>query len=512
MSVKLQFVKDGKTIEYTLDGDVTIEVQTAPPFGETGASITLQNASLTVAGDAPWSGVELEVAIPSLNVRDSKAARGEPAAKVLQGDKLTVSSTSSVIGNLTWRQIYKPDDLFGKWVAEKYKDNVYLAPVGTVQIQTAIGGQAATQGVTVDRGTDTPAPLTGRFQLVQRKGPHGTYTALSIDGDPTPKMGVNVRELAYFGTSQWQYTNEAWLGNYAAEAAAMGMKWVRFFAAHRNYTDDQIVNRIRKVLDVLASHNLIAIVCFADSLSEKGMFPKGDEQWHSGSRGHYVKDYFNNKNYQTNYLPLVKRIVSEFKGHKAVGMWQLMNELAIYDPPANDNDVKGFSAFVDEVSEAIYTLDSTHPISIGIINTAHIMPPGKDLKTFARDFYRKRKFIHAATSHVYQLLNDLNPQVAWEFEDYCALDADVANETGRAMLWTEFGAGNNADRRASTERFLDRHLVKGTASAALQWGFMLTLGGMTDTGVGDGNYGFSPGLNKQYDNLKDLFVNVVKKA
>jgi endo-1,4-beta-mannosidase len=318
--------------------------------------------------------------------------------------------------------------------------------------------------------------------------------------------------LAYFGTPQWQWTKEDWLETYAAEAAAMGMKWVRFFAAHNAYTEDQIVKRVGKVLEVLAKHKLIAVICFADSLSEKGMFPKGDEQWHTGSRGHYIKDYFNNGNYRQNYLPFVKRIVSEFKGHQAVGMWQLMNELAIYNPPANDNDVKGFAGFVDEVSAAIYQLDQTHPISIGIINTAHIMPPGKDVKAFATEFYSKRKYIHAATSHCYQFMHDVNPQLGWEHEDYCALDAEMANASGRAVLWTEFGAANNGDRRASSERFLSRHFIQGPASAALQWGFMLNLGGISDSGIGDGNYGFSPGINAQYDKLKDLFVNLAKQA
>src|SRR5262249_15809184 len=144
----------------------------------------------------------------------------------------------------------------------------------------------------------------------------------------------------------------------------MGMKWVRFFAAHAAYDTEQIVARTRKALDAIGQQGLVAVVTFSDSLSEKGMFPRGDEQWHSGSRGHVIKDYFNNGNFRANYLPFVKRMVTEFKDHPGVGMWQLMNELAIYNPPANDNDLKNFAAFVDETSEMIYRIDSVHPISI----------------------------------------------------------------------------------------------------------------------------------------------------
>lgn len=512
MSVKLQFVQGDKTMEYNLEGDVIIQVAGAAPIGEASNKINLQNATLAVAGDVPWSGIELEVAIPTLNVRDSTETSGEPATKLAQGDKITVSSTTTVTGDIIWRQIYKPDNLFGKWAAEKYKDNVYLAPPGTVQAKAAAPSQAKVATVDVDMGSDAPAPLTGRFQLVQRKGPHGAYTALAIDGDSTPQMGVNVREFAYFGTPQWKWTKAHWVDTYASTAKSMGMKWLRFFAMHRDCSAEEIIERVGNVLDVLANNDMIAVVCFADSLSEKGMFPAGDEPYHTASRGHYVKDYFNNKNYRENYLPLMQRIVTTFKDHKGVGMWQLMNELAIYNPPANDNDVVGFAGFVDECSKAIYDIDQTHPISIGIINTAHIMPPGKDLRQFATEFLSKRKFIHAATSHVYQLLHDTNPQTLWEHEDNCALDADIANRTGRAMLWTEFSAANEGDRRAASERFLNRHFVQGPASAALQWGFMLELEGIPDSGVGDGHYGFAPKFNNQYDKLKALYQEIPKKA
>jgi hypothetical protein len=541
MALKIQFVHDGKTTEYILSQDATLQIN-APAPSSPSPQIQVINAVLAVTGAVPWGGavgVDMVVNTPQLKVRNDKTTAGEPVAILLLGEKLTVSKTSEKIGKITWRQIIKPDKFVGKWVAESFEGdtNAYLilgstptyvppatgaaSSVATASAQAAPSSGAAmaspqaaptSAGITTSPSGEGIAPLTGRFTLVKRKGPHSTYSALAIDGDSSRKLGVNIRELAYFGTPQWQWTREQWLPAYASNTKALGMKWVRFFAAHVAYSNDQIVARMKKVLDALAQEGLLAVVCLADSLSEKGMFPRGDEQWHSGSRGHLVKDYFNTGAYRANYMPFLQRIVTEFRNHPGVGMWQLMNELAIYNPPANDNDVKGFTTFVDEASEAIYRLDSVHPISVGIINTAHIMPPGKDIRQFAREFYSKRKFIHIVSGHCYQYDHDTNPGSLWEHEENCAIDAEIANETGRAMFWTEFGAMNGGDRRASSERFLNSHFIKGPASGALQWGFMLELDAIPDSGIGDSRYGFSKTLNTGYEQLSDLFKNLPSKS
>lgn len=534
MAIKIQFIHEGKSVEYVLNQDISLQIN-APAPSSPSNTISLTNATLTVTGAVPWGaapviaaqaaapeaasptampasnlGIEMVVNIPQLKVRESKTTVGEPLALLTLGTKLVVSSTSEKIGKITWRQVVSPETYKGKWVAELFEGdaNPYLIAGST----PSFSAQSASTPAAAPTVVGDLAPLTGRFTLVKRKGPFSTYTALAIDGDSSRKLGVNVRELAYFGTPQWQWTREAWVGSYANSTKDMGMKWVRFFVAHTDYDIETIVSRTRKVLDALAQKGLLAVVTFADSLSEKGMFPKGDGQYHTGSRGHVIKDYFNNGTYRQNYLPFVQRIVNEFKGHAGVGMWQLMNELAIYNPPANDNDVKGFATFVDETSEMIYKLDSVHPISIGIINTAHIMPPGKNIRQFAREFYSQRKYIHVVTCHCYQFDHDTNINSMWEHEENCAIDAEIANETGRAMMWTEFGAAKDGERRASTERFLNKHFVQGNASAALQWGFMLELDGIPDSGIGDGRYGFSKTLNKQFDELTNLFKALPAKS
>jgi endo-1,4-beta-mannosidase len=252
-------------------------------------------------------------------------------------------------------------------------------------------------------------------------------------------------------------------------------------------------------------------VVFADSIKNALLYPARDEDWHKVTDfNHLHKDYFNEGRYHDHYLPLVERLVQEFRGHSGVGMWQLMNEPAIYPDPASDADVLGFGRFVDEVSARIYELDKAHPISIGLINIAHIMPPGKDLNQFAADFYAQRRFIHIVSCHSYQSLMNADPAAAWDHEDNADADIRAAAQTGRAAFWTEFGASQVSDRKLSTERFLNRHLRDQRASGALQWGFMIGPNAIPDKGVGDKDFGFSNApFNAQFEELKQLFTHFV---
>ncbi|MBZ0299187.1 MAG: cellulase family glycosylhydrolase, partial [Anaerolineae bacterium] len=353
-----------------------------------------------------------------------------------------------------------------------------------------------------------PAPLVGRFRLVASSSPLGPCTGLKIDDQTRPALGVNVRELAYFGESQWPNTTAADREGFCDEVRTMKMRWVRFFAAHADFSEDDIVNHTRAALDVIADRGLLAVVVFADSIKNIKLYPAGDDLSHNVSElNHLNKDYFRDKRYRDHYLPLVVRLVTEFRTHPGVGMWQLMNEPAIYPAPASPDDVQKFGEFVDEASARIYQLDKTHPISIGMVNCAHIMPPGLDLTQFATDFYSKRRHIHVVSCHSYQKTDNSNSDASWDHEDNANADIQAAAQTGRAVFWTEFGSSQAADRVQSTRRFLSRHLDQQRASGALQWAFMIGPHFAPDKGVGDHDFGFSTAsFNKQFNELRDLFI------
>ncbi|MEO1287619.1 MAG: cellulase family glycosylhydrolase, partial [Chloroflexota bacterium] len=413
-----------------------------------------------------------------------------------------------------WRQIISPIGFIGKWVAQqqvgsdfKYivSPDEYVPDPEPDPIPEPI---FVAQAVSSETEDFEPAPLTGHFQLVAKQGPLGKYTALAIDGDTKPRLGVNIREFPHFGIPQWKWADPNMREKYCATVRDLGMKWIRFFTPHITYSSlQENLDRIQETLDVMAKHDLLAVVCLADSLADVGMFPKEDGDWHHKGTpmGHCHKDYFNTNAFRNAYHPYVKEVVSAFKDHAGVGMWQLMNEPAIYMPPATDEDVAGFARWVDETSAMIYEMDTVHPIGIGMINVSHIKPPHQPKQQFAVDFYSQRKHIHIVTCHSYQSIHNGDANAAWDLEDDCMADIHAAAKTGRAMFWTEFGASQAGNRTASTKRFLNRQLLENRASAALQWGFMIT---DNDTGVGDRHFGWSPAnINKEYRELTQLFAS-----
>lgn len=536
MPITIKIETDGMTASYQVADDATLSIKGDVKIN--GNSIQFTGAGeFSVEGLAPWTGIRMRVNIAEVNVRHAPNTEQSKFTSIQRGTELTVSADTTESIGFLWRQIIEPVKLSGKWVAQEQigVDEIYIVPIEAVSVSgtkdkmeealgsgegnTSSDSGESTVGVVVETTPavsevvpetpdNEPAALTGRFQLVEKQGPNGKYTALAIDGDSTAKLGVNVREFPHFGIPQWKWTNENTRADYCRVAQSIGMKWLRFFTPHVTYNSVQEnIDRIGRTLDVIAAHDMVAIVTLTDSLADVGMFPKDDRDWHDKGTpmGHYHKDYFNTNSFRNHYHPHVKEVVSAFKEHKGVGIWMLMNEPAIYPDPASDTDVEGFARMIDETSSMIYGMDKVHPMAVGMINVSHIKPPQHERQAFANDFYSKRKHIHVVTCHSYQSTGNGDPNVAWDLEDDSQADINAAAKTGRAMMWSEFGASMAGNRTMATERFLKRQMLQNRASAALQWGYMIT---GNDTGVGDGNFGWSPAdINREFDDMKNVFAS-----
>ncbi len=442
-----------------------------------------------------------------LNVREDTTLGAAIIAELKDGTLVKVKRQAATRGSIVWRQLVEPAQYAGNWVAERVYKTHYLipAPDDSDLNAQAISVAAPTTATPVSTTSAAvlnsiePAPLAGRITLVDK----GLSTALAIDGDTAQRMGVNVRELAYFGTSEWPWTNESQRDAFCDEAAKLGMTWVRFYAPHKNYTHDQIVARTRATLDAIHTAGLLGIVVLGDSLAETGLYPAGDESFHTESMGHIHKRYWHDKSYEVNYIPLLQRLVAELKDHPGLGMWQLMNEPAIYPQPASTADADAFAAFVDRASSLIYDEDVMHPISIGIINVAHVAPSTANHAAYPRKYFAARKYIHVATCHCYQHTKISEANALWDQEERANVDAKAAADTDRAFMLTEFGPSHAGNRAASSEAFLRRQLQGNHACGALQWGFMPT---GSDVGVGDKLFGLSrANINREYDQLVGLY-------
>ncbi|MEM6284071.1 MAG: hypothetical protein AAF787_17900, partial [Chloroflexota bacterium] len=494
------------------------EVEVADPAST--ASVTMVQSTLTTdtpaqAAPAGDRMVVINTGTLQLKIRSAPNTTGTVVSKLADGTIVQVAPEKIPDGNLTWRKLIEPAQFADNYVAASFATTRYLIPAPadaggddvTVAAQSTPAAETPSAAApapvpVISLTTSDPAPLTGRFTLVDR----GLYTKLAIDGDATTRMGVNVRELAYFGTPQWRWTQESQRMAFLKEAKSIGKTWVRFYAPHREYTPDQIIQHTRKTLDEIHEAGLLGIVVLGDSLAETNLYPPGDEGFHTEVMGHINKSYWHNKNYETNYIPLLQRIVGELKDHPGVGLWQLMNEPALYPQPASDADADAFAAFVDRASSLIYEMDTVHPISMGIINVAHVAPSAANQLEYPREYLAARKYIHVVSCHCYQHLDNGDPNALWDQEDRANIDGPAAAATERAFMLTEFGASQAGNRTASSEAFLRRQLQGNNASAALQWGFMPT---SNDVGVGDSHFGLSrANINKEYDQLVSLFRDV----
>lgn len=456
--------------------------------------------------------IKMRVDIEFVNVRSQRFISDETfVQRVLKNDILLVSASTVQTKNITWRQIIEPSHLAGHFVAERIHPSIdpriYLVAIETNEFNTL------TLKI-VEIESQKPAPLTGQFRLVADKSQAGPCTSLAVFGSTQPTLGVNLREFVYYGSAHFPHTQKSDQARYCESVRDMGMRWIRFYAAHADFSDDEIVKRTKSALDMVAKHGLLGIIVFADSIGNMRFYPSHDAACHRGELRHLVKEYYIGRHYNNHYLPLVRRIVSDLHAHPGVGMWQLMNEPGIYSRPADDfsldcnssfssqSPADAFARFVDTVSAEIYHIDKTHPISIGLINLAHISIQHKD----AIEFYAKRRHIHVVSCHSYQDHKNMDDMAPWKFEeDALAADIKAAAATGRAVFWTEFGASHTGNRRTATERFLNRQLRTHRASAALQWAFMLA----PDSGIGDRDFGFSDDVkvNKQFADLRQLYMD-----
>lgn len=438
-----------------------------------------------------------------LNIRQKPAVDSQEQGEFYEGTIITVGSETDETDDYTWRQIHEPEAYRGNWVARMRKSD----------------GQEFLESKKSGAGVDqNPRPLRGgRFSLV--KGQDG-MTRLAIDGDTQPRIGVNVRPFAWLGKKNWKHAPPNAQETFAKQAANMGATWMRLYVPRADYDVDVIVSRLQTALDTLAGHDLLAVVCLGDMLSDMFLYPPGDQEEHKKGdeaglfKGALRPVYFaggedGESGYRSNYRPLVKEIVRTFKDHPAVGMWQLMNEPGIYPDPVTEDQYRIFRNFVQDVSRLIYTIDPSHPISIGVKYTPHYVKPSSNGDTkadFATAFYNDLPHIHVVTAHAYENEAEAGSlEINWGEVKTASGDIEAAERTGRAFFWTEFSThdiGQNRENR--TKRFLKEQLIHGRASGALQWAFVPE--GMKASGAGDSERGMgADGINNDYGDLYEMY-------
>ena len=214
----------------------------------------------------------------------------------------------------------------------------------------------------VDNGNDTVEVSQARQGRFTTQG-----TQILLDGTPFQFVGVNMRELAYYGYRGWKdgFLNEHDIARHLDKAAEMRAQVVRFYApyhldANRQPGTDvgEARRRIQIVLDALQKRNMFAIVCLDDN-KESGFNVSIEERFRQPN-GKYNMEYYRNE-YKRTYIPFIEQIVPRFANHKAVMAWEVCNEVQINPNGAEDLVARNFNIFLDFFSDCTKTLRRLAP-------------------------------------------------------------------------------------------------------------------------------------------------------
>jgi uncharacterized protein YvpB len=206
------------------------------------------------------------------------------------------------------------------------------------------------------------------------------------------QLGVNMREFAYYGTQILPQIPPTHQRDQLNKLKEIGVKLVRFYATQKSFSEPDIRNLVGQALDLLNEFGMHAIVCLTDALTENGYFVPADEPFYQ-EINHLHKRYWHEKGFLQNngghpcYMDFVTQMVTTFKNHPAVMIWELGNEYVILPRPALHDDSEAFLKFVKSASQKIKGIAPNHLVSIGLLNTGQISPDGEDRAAFAARLY-----------------------------------------------------------------------------------------------------------------------------
>ncbi len=255
------------------------------------------------------------------------------------------------------------------------------------------------------------------------------------------RLGVNLREFAYYGSgaTHIQGTQMSQQGQQLTACKQNGIKLVRFFACHHEFKIEDSINYIRKALDLLWNdfEHMQAVICLDDSLNGSDTYMAGSDKYHAGDMGHLTVDYWRKAAYMNPYIPNLRKIVTAFKDHPAVAMWELGNEFGLYPqvPAPQSSDADNFYKFVKVASQEIRNLAPVNQlISIGLITThaVYVPTPALDRYAASRRLY-ELPTVDVVGVHYYK---DKQSELA----SFIDIDRQVARDLGKPFYVGEMGA------------------------------------------------------------------------
>ncbi|MCS7072594.1 MAG: hypothetical protein NZM00_13890 [Anaerolinea sp.] len=303
--------------------------------------------------------------------------------------------------------------------------------------------------------------------------------------DLTWRMGINMREFVFYGTPAYPFTTETLQLIQINRLKQLGVKLVRIFTAHADFTAGQIIPLLNRALTRLHQNGMRAIVCLNDSLTGQRLYVRGNDVFHTEVHGHLHKRYWHNRDYLTHYIPFVQTLLNGVKHNPGLLMVELGNEYAIHPQPATDADASAFVAFCEHVGGLIKSIAPHVLISTGLVNSSHVAAAGKH-ELYALRLHQLGA-IDAVSIHYYAHDGE---------RERAPVDIGVARRLKKPWYVGEIGMERGTGDRAS---FYDLDIARWRREGAftvMPWAFYTDQG---DVGVCD-IYGIGP-LHGDFDAL-----------
>jgi hypothetical protein len=313
-----------------------------------------------------------------------------------------------------------------------------------------------------------------------------------IKGQLKRFMGVNIRGLVHYGHDPvyFEHAPSEHRDIQLNAASDMNARLVRVFLAHRDATPEQIVSRLREVLDLIRSKfpDMYLLPTLTNLYNDVPFYVKGDDTFyadHPTSDKQMLNKAFFEGGYRENYLPFVGHIVTAFRDEPHIFAWEIGNELKAEGEP------ELFVQFNKAVAAAIKSWDPRHLVTTGMVSTRHAWM--KDREDLRQDLYGS-PHIDFVTIHAYNGNEDPDA-----IED----DSDLARAFGKPFIIEEAGFDKRkySDRPEKTRTDLADWFRKG-ASSYMPWGFVATPGDNRD---GDEFVGMTGPLIPDWDQLYLLY-------
>lgn len=360
--------------------------------------------------------------------------------------------------------------------------------------------EGADDDATVEVMTEPEVPESqGRFKV--------NGTQFLLDGTPFRFVGVNVREIAYYGYSGWndgRYTNPSHIDLQLDTAREMRAQVIRLYAPYNLLSNGQpgtsnqeAIDRIGNILEKCQQRNMFVLVSLDDG-KQSGFNIAVDNAAYR-EPGFRLNAAYHAGGYKKTFYDFIDNVVGGLAGHSALFAWGVCNETQVNpfdasNPPDMLQISESFMNYYRDITQRIRTADPSTLITTSIESCHHLfVEHAYSGRTYANKLYTLPT-IDFATVHSYRDYRRMD-NVIGHGDERVRQEMQLAKDVWNKPLVMEeigpVGGEHRPDGGVWIGNALQELFNIGLAGA-MQWGFQATDG---DIGVGDADAGMHRGGN-----------------